>query len=417
MLARIRQQVRQNKCTNYTMNMKSTEKNLFNNDIVIRLAAFALIASLNACQAFYFEQFGPGHRHGVFIVPMLNNFVFLWIAFMCMKTSFSQDVKEFAFFEALFYLSGYTLFLLPKSPIIDALYAHHTSAKDAVIRIIYVLFIARLFWPSKNKASGEFANWPVFGFIGLVGKLTKTGERFAPASKNQALAAYATIAAAIVLGGTFYRLGIKIAHITQAVPTIFIIGFAAKKSKDWFAKQMGEYHAAQAEEMRTKKAAQLAEEEKNKAQAEAAQLAQANTQLQATVADTKKIVFHQMEVYAMAQDEHARMRERLAALAAASASEQGVANDGDLLSEIRNPANPHYSVRLSACIAMFEHFQGVDLKGKKPKEAICKYAKENAEALGLMHNGKPSHNAAEQCAFVLNWMQEAGAPKTQARTA
>ena len=75
--------------------------------------------------------------------------------------------------------------------------------------------------------------------------------------------------------------------------------------------------------------------------------------------------------------------------------------------------------RYSICfvLEMFQYFQGRIIAGKSVKDAIFKYAMAHAEELGLMHKGEPSQNSAEQCAFVLNWLNEAGAPRTQVNTA
>ena len=132
-------------------------------------------------------------------------------------------------------------------------------------------------------------------------------------------------------------------------------------------------------------------------------------------AETNKIISRQMDVFAQAQDDHAKERARLALLDAAIASGHGSPIDAGLLREILNPDNPHYSIRMVACVKMFQHFRGKAIAGKSAKDAIAKYAIDHAEELGLMHRGEPSQNAADQCAFVLNWVNEAGAPRTQAR--
>ncbi len=388
--------------------MEATEKNLFNNDIVVRLGAFALVTTLNACMSLYFAEFAP-HLHGYFIAPLLNNCTVLWFSVVFIKTAFTQDVKEVVFFEVGFYVIVYLLYALGKKSLLYSTYIWLGDNRDIFFKFTYVLFVARMFWPCRNKDSGEYANWPVFGLIGLYQKLTKTRNEYAPASSKQAIWAYVAIAASICIAYLLNKFGIKNAVITQAVPTIFLFGFASIKSKEMLLKRIAEYRKKKAEAHRLQELARIAE-------AKAARLADECQGLQAAVTAAQKIISQQMDVFAQAQDEQAKERARIAILEAAIASGHGAATDAGLLREILNPANPHYSIRMVACVKMFEHFQGKVIEGKSPKDAIAKYAVDHAEELGLLYKGEPSQNAADQCAFVLNWVNEAGAPRTQART-
>jgi hypothetical protein len=391
--------------------MEATDKNLFNNDVVLRLGALVFTGALAYCVNLYLEE-KPNHYNGYFISLILSNLAVLWLALVCIKTAFSQDVKELAVFELLYLIVIYALYLLSRINPTQFLDLYHSISKyqDLFLRLTYVIFVARIFWPCKNKDSSEYANWPIFGFIGLYFKILKIEHRFAPPTVRQAVLAYGTILAACVIGFILWRNGVKNAMITQAVPAIAILGYACIKSKALLTKRIAEYHEKKAEADRIKEQARIAE-------AAAASLAEANAQLQAAIAKFKKIIAEQMDIFAQAQDDHAKERARLAVLEAAIERGQGTAADAGLLAEILNPDNPHYSIRLVACVKMFEYFQGKVITGKSAKDAIVKYAMEHAGELGLLHKGEPSQNAADQCAFVLNWIHEAGAPRTQARPA
>ena len=390
--------------------MEATDKNLFNNDVVLRLGALVFTSALNYCMNLYLEGF-PSHHNGYFIALIMSNLAVLWLSLVCIKTSISQDVKEIAVFEVLFLSFRYALYLISRinpSQFLD-LYHSVSDYQNLFLRITYVIFVARIFWPCKNKDSNEYANWPIFGFIGIYFKIRKIEHRFAPPTVQQSILAYATILASFALGFILWKNGIKNATITQAIPAIFILGFGCIKSKELLMKRIGEYHIKKAEALRIKELARIAE-------AEAARLAGECQGLQAAIAETKKIISHQMDVFSQAQDEQAKERARIALLEAAIARGHGAVADAGLLREILNPDNPHYSIRMVACVKMFEHFQGKVIEGKSPKDAIAKYAVDHAEELGLLYKGEPSQNAADQCAFVLNWVNEAGAPRTQART-
>ncbi len=388
--------------------MDAKDQNLFNNDIVFRLGALALAAALKGCVDLYFD-FNQNPIHGFFIAPILNNALFLWLSSFCIKTAFTQDVKELALIELLASTLFYIFFLSPKTPTTNAIYTFFDNYIRLFLKVTYVIFVVRIYWPCKNNASGECVNWPVFGFIGLYFKIRKIEYRVEPPTSRQAILAYATISIACVIGYILWRNGVKNAYITQAIPAILIFGFACIKSRGWLMKRIGEYHKKRAEAHRLQELARIAE-------AKAACLAGECQGLQAAVTAAQKIISHQMDVFAQTQDEQAKERAHIAALEAVIASGYGAVADAGLLREILNPDNPHYSIRMAACVKMFEHFQAKRITGKSPKDAIAKYAMEHAEELGLMYKGEPSQNAADQCAFVLNWVNEGGSPRTQART-
>ncbi len=421
--------------------MNTEIKNLYNNDIVIRLAAILIVGSLNVLLIHYVKKY-PTQYYGFFISHIITDVIILWLSFICVKTAYSQDAREFFIADIFYYSLLFALYVIS-----DCVKTKNHCEYATMIRynalfnlVAYAIFVIRTLSPFKDAKTGEFVNWPVIGPVGFYLKKRKHNLRYAPPSKKQAVMAYCLMLLAGGVGVALWLNDVEYVIVLQsAVITVTLIFGAiktpaairahqeerriereqveAEKAQAQRIVQQAEEAAQQAHRtaQQAEEAAQQAQRTAQQAEEAAAQLAAANKLLEETVVETKKIVSHQMDTYATAQDEYAHERARLAAFEATNASMHGAANDSDLLKEIFNPANPHYSLRLCACIAIFRYFQGKDIVGQSAKDAIYDYAIKHAEEFGLMHKGKPSKNSAEQCAYVINWVNEAGAPQTQAK--
>jgi hypothetical protein len=73
--------------------------------------------------------------------------------------------------------------------------------------------------------------------------------------------------------------------------------------------------------------------------------------------------------------------------------------------------NPRFAPKLAAAV---QAWQAVTDPGhKSPKQALDKWLRENAAALGLANeDGNPIEQAIEDCSKVANWNTSGGAPKT-----
>jgi hypothetical protein len=76
--------------------------------------------------------------------------------------------------------------------------------------------------------------------------------------------------------------------------------------------------------------------------------------------------------------------------------------------------NPNYSHKLAAAVKAWEAVaNNPELsRGKSVKQAISKWLSDNAESLGLIHQGKVSETAIEEISKVSNWATGGGAPKS-----
>jgi hypothetical protein len=79
-----------------------------------------------------------------------------------------------------------------------------------------------------------------------------------------------------------------------------------------------------------------------------------------------------------------------------------------------NQDHPNYSNKLAAAVKAWEAVtNNPELsKGKSVKKAISIWLSNNAEDLGLIHQGKVSETAIEEISKVANWATGGGAPKS-----
>ena len=143
--------------------------------------------------------------------------------------------------------------------------------------------------------------------------------------------------------------------------------------------------------------------------------AQAKQGLQEVVAKNETAIIYQVKFANELQAEQAKERARPEQIAADARAEGNIAKLGRLMLRIMNPKHPHHSVRLSASIEMWQHFEETDLTNASPYDALNAWAWENAETLGLMHSGDKSKTSVARCAYVANWDYVGGAPKAEAK--
>jgi len=78
-----------------------------------------------------------------------------------------------------------------------------------------------------------------------------------------------------------------------------------------------------------------------------------------------------------------------------------------------NKDHPRYSDQLAACVKVWIAFEDENLLGaKSPKNAMEEWLNSRYSELGLVHQGKISKKAIEECAKVVNWKDKGGATAT-----
>jgi hypothetical protein len=78
-----------------------------------------------------------------------------------------------------------------------------------------------------------------------------------------------------------------------------------------------------------------------------------------------------------------------------------------------NKDHPRYSDQLAACVKVWIAFEDENLLGaKSPKNAMDEWLNSRYYELGLVHQGKISKTAIEECAKVANWKDKGGATAT-----
>ena len=78
-----------------------------------------------------------------------------------------------------------------------------------------------------------------------------------------------------------------------------------------------------------------------------------------------------------------------------------------------NKDHPRYSDQLAACVKVWIAFEDENLLGaKSPKNAMEDWLNTRYSELGLVHQGKISKTAIEECAKVVNWNDRGGVPTT-----
>ena len=78
-----------------------------------------------------------------------------------------------------------------------------------------------------------------------------------------------------------------------------------------------------------------------------------------------------------------------------------------------NKDHPRYSDQLAACVKVWIAFEDENLLGaKSPKSAMEEWLNSRYSELGLVHQGKISKTAIEECAKVVNWKDKGGATAT-----
>lgn len=82
-------------------------------------------------------------------------------------------------------------------------------------------------------------------------------------------------------------------------------------------------------------------------------------------------------------------------------------------SDYLNKDHPRYSEQLAASVKVWIAFEDDNLLGaKSPKAAMEDWLTSRYSELGLVHQGKISKTAIEECAKVVNWKDKGGATAT-----
>ncbi len=174
--------------------------------IVARTFLWILLISLEIFAPTVVNQ--VTQNHWFYITLMLLAFsLFLAMSYVG-NDELILDMRELSLYEVLMYGFGLTLFLLKIDP---------TAPMTGLFSTALFLTFGRLLWLFKNKESGQFVAWPVFGVLGWY---TKRKHPAKPTSlveptRWQAWATYFFIALCFVAGFVLPMLGIKlaIAHV------------------------------------------------------------------------------------------------------------------------------------------------------------------------------------------------------------
>ena len=208
---------------------------------------------------------------------------------------FVLDMREICLYSALVYGIGLFLYLLKIDP---------TWLMVCLTDAITYLIFGRLLWCSKNKNTGQFVNWPVFGIVGWYAQRIKRTETTSTVSPTvrQVTAAYLFILSCIAAGFILPQLGfnIAIAHIgfIAFVATPFIAKHVLADMKRQHAAYLksledadAERERAIAEQARADAQQEIAAEKERSNQqlaAKNAELEQANVEIQALLAEQAK---------------------------------------------------------------------------------------------------------------------------------
>ena len=161
-------------------------------------------------------------NHWFYITLMLLAFsLFLAMSYI-ENDELILDMRELCLYEVLMYGVGLTLFLSKIDP---------TTTMTGLLSTAFFLRFGRLLWVFKNKESGRFVAWPVFGVLGWYAKHQRCAETASPVTPTrwQAWGAYFFIALCFTAGFIIPMLGIKLAVAHVGLITFLVTPFIARR--------------------------------------------------------------------------------------------------------------------------------------------------------------------------------------------
>jgi hypothetical protein len=111
------------------------------------------------------------------------------------QTSLTEDIKDIAGIESLFYLLGFTTFYLPTNWY--EIIRYISLAFSYGITLVYLL---RLCWPVTDANRIRYLGWPIIGFLGIYRYLRKTRNDGHVTQKRQMSVTYLSIVMAFASG-------------------------------------------------------------------------------------------------------------------------------------------------------------------------------------------------------------------------
>lgn len=169
---------------------------LFFATIAINAIANKLMVQSHSHKEFYFLIWSCGAILVFTFSVLLGQFL--------EQTSLTEDIKDLAGIESLFYLFGFASFYLP-----NHWYEIIQSKSLGFSYGITLVYLLRLCWPVTDANRMRYLGWPIVGFLGIYRCLRKTRNDGHVTQKRQISVAYAAIVVAFSGGICLSLTGLK----------------------------------------------------------------------------------------------------------------------------------------------------------------------------------------------------------------
>lgn len=172
-------------------------------DINIKLNSWAIILMVvHSCNTVIPMVSGKLY----YVVEIFFAVLMLALSFRLGSSPFSRDVREIALWDVLFQVAC----LLLRT---TSYYLGKALLIKSISYGIFMLYTWRVYWCARSRNRTVFVGWPVFGWLGWRERVARINSPYRP-SRNQAIAAWVSMALCFPVGYVLARQGIKFIHIS-----------------------------------------------------------------------------------------------------------------------------------------------------------------------------------------------------------